>query len=105
MTLTLGSVMACAVPADDRADRLADAYGKALDADGWHENEFTREFWYLNLVHFAEPVPTPNRLIDWVANRRDQQIATIVVNEVQLTRWHFAGNGMLPRPVVTTILS
>jgi hypothetical protein len=105
LTLTLGSVMACAVPADDGADRLADAYGKALGPDGWHENEFTREFWYLNLVHFAEVVQTPNRLIDWVADRRDQELGKVVVNEVQLTQWRFSGNGMTALPVVAMTLS
>jgi hypothetical protein len=105
LTLTLGSVMACAVPADDRADRLADAYGKALGADGWHEDEFTREFWYLNPVHFAEVVRTPDRLIEWVADRRDREIGTVVVNDIELTQWRFSGKGMEPCPVVTTSLS
>ncbi|MEV4351002.1 hypothetical protein AB0J83_41625 [Actinoplanes sp. NPDC049596] len=105
LTLTPGSVMACAVPADDGPDRLADAYGKALGADGWHENEFDREFWYLNLVHFAEVVRDPDRLIAWVADRRDREISTVVVNEVQLARWWFSGEGMRPCPVAATSLA
>ncbi|GIE77428.1 hypothetical protein Aph02nite_33780 [Actinoplanes philippinensis] len=105
LTLTPGSVMACAVPADDRADRLADAYGTALGADGWHENEFTRDFWYLNLLHFAEPVENPDRLIAWVAGRRDREITTVVVGEVRLTRWGFAGSGMVPHVVAASPLT
>ena len=105
LTLTPGSVMACAVPSDGGADQLAHAYGEALGADGWHESEFTREFWYLNLVHFADAIQTPDRLVKWVADRRDQEITTITVEEVQLAQWRFSGNGMLPRSVATARLS
>lgn len=105
LTLTPGSVMACAVPSGGGADELADAYGKALGADGWHENEFTREFWYLNLVHFADAIRTPDRLINWVADRRGQAITTVVVDEVQLAQWRFSGNRMLPRSVAAASMS
>jgi hypothetical protein len=105
VTLTPGSVMACAVPADAGADRLADAYGKALGADGWHENEFDRDIWYLNLVHFAGPIEAPDRLIEWVADHRHREIATVVVHEVQLAQWRFTGNGMTPHALATVTLS
>ncbi|BEL06503.1 hypothetical protein Q0Z83_046940 [Actinoplanes sichuanensis] len=104
LTLTPGSVMACAVPSSDGADRLAAAYGRALGADGTHENEFTREFWYSNLVHFADRIRNPDRLIDWVAARRDRELATVDVDEVQLTQWRFAGTGMVPRSVAAARL-
>jgi hypothetical protein len=105
LTLTLSGVLACGVPADDGADRLAAAYGTALGPDGWHENEFTRDFWYLNLLHFADRIRTPERLIAWVAERRDRKIATIVVDEVRLTQWRFTGTGMEPRSVAGARLS
>lgn len=105
LTLTLSSVMACAVPTSGDADRLAAAYSEALGADGWHENEFTREFWYLNLVHFADAIQAPQRLISWVGDRRDRELATVVVGEVQLSQWRFGGSGMLPRPLAVARLS
>jgi hypothetical protein len=105
LTLTRSSVMACAVPTSGAADRLAAAYAEALGSDGWHENEFTRAYWYLNLVHFADAIQAPDRLISWVAGRRDRQITTVVVDEVQLTQWRFAGSGMLPRPIAAARLS
>lgn len=104
LTLTRSSVMACAVPANDAADRLAAAFSEALGSDGWHENEFIREFWYLNLVHFADAIQAPEKLIGWVADRRDREIATVVVDEVQLTQWQYAGSGMLPRSVAVARL-
>jgi hypothetical protein len=104
LTLTPGSVMACAVPSDGRADRLAGAYGTALGADGWHENEFTRELWYLNLVHFADTIDAPDRIIDWVAARREREIATVTVDGVQLARWRFSGVGMVPHSVAAVNL-
>ena len=99
VTLTPHSIMACALPLDDGADRLAAAFARALGSDGSYEGEFTRDFWYMNLVHFGGTIPEPARLIDWVAARRDQEIATVVVDEVQLVRWRFTGNGMVPIPV------
>jgi hypothetical protein len=105
LTLTPHSVMACAIPSDDAADRLANAYGIALGPDGWHEGEFTRDFWYLNLVHFAAAIRDPDQFVGWVSERRDHEIATIVVDEVQLAQWRFTGTGMLPRPVARARMS
>ena len=99
LTLTPGSVMACAVPSDGRADWLAEAFGRALGPDGWHENEFSRDFWYLNLVHFADAIPYPERLIAWVADHRDQEITTVRVEQTDLVAWQFDGTAMVPRLV------
>ncbi|HWS37195.1 MAG TPA: hypothetical protein VN408_31250 [Actinoplanes sp.] len=106
LTLTPGSVMAHAVPVDGQADRLADAYTDAMGADGWYENSrgVLRDFWYLNLLHFADAIQHPDRLIAWVAERRDHDIAAVVVNEMQLVHWRFSGNGMRPVPITTAHL-
>lgn len=106
LTLTPGSVMAHAVPVDDQADRLADAYTDALGADGRYENRrgVLRDFWYLNLLHFADAIQHPDRLIAWVAEHRDHDIATVVVKEVRLVHWRFSGNGMHPVPITTAHL-
>ncbi|MCO8273210.1 hypothetical protein M1L60_21700 [Actinoplanes sp. TRM 88003] len=63
-----------------------------------------RSSWILNLVHFADPIHTPDRIIDWVATRRRQQIATIAVDGVQLAQWRFSGRGMVPRSVAAVSL-
>ena len=106
LTLTPGSVMAHAVPVDDRADRLADAYTCALGEDGAYENsrDIRRDFWYLNLVHFAGAIQSPDRLVGWIAERRDHEVATVVVDEVQLVQWRFVGNGMHPVPIAAARL-
>ena len=96
LTLTPHSVMACAVPVDSSADDLAAAYADALGSDGWHEGEFKRDFWYLNLVHFAEPIPRPSELIDFVADRRTAEIANLLVAQIQIVQWRHSEIGMLP---------
>jgi hypothetical protein len=96
LTLTPHSVMACAVPVDSAADDLAAAYADALGSDGWHEGEFQRDFWYLNLLHFAEPIPRPAELIGFVAGRRTADLADLLVAEIQITQWRYAATGMLP---------
>jgi len=96
LTLTPHSVMACAVPADSAADDLAAAYADALGSDGWHEGEFKRDFWYLNLIHFAEPIARPAELVGFVADRRTTELADLLVTQVQITQWRHAESGMLP---------
>lgn len=96
LTLTAHSVMACAIPANTAADDLATAYGEALGADGWHEREFNRDLWYLNLIHFAEPVQRPAELISYVDARRTTDLADILVTEVQIAQWRHSLTGMLP---------
>jgi hypothetical protein len=96
LTLTSHSVMACAVPADSAADDLAAAYADALGSDGWHEGEFQRDYWYLNLVHFAEPIGRPDELVGFVADRRTAELADLLVAAIQITQWRHAGTGMLP---------
>lgn len=104
LTLTPSSVLAHAMPSDDAADRLAAAFAAALGPDGWFESDFSRDFWYCTLVHFAGPVEHPDRLVAWVAGHRDRRIATVVADEVQLARFHFTGRGMLPIPVAAVPL-
>jgi hypothetical protein len=106
LTLTPGSVMAHAVPVDDQADRLADAYTNMLGEDGWYENDrgILRDFWYLNLLHFADAIQHPDQLITWITERRDHDIATVVVDEVQLVQWRFSGSGMHSVPITTAHL-
>jgi hypothetical protein len=104
LTLTPSSVLACAVPSGGDADRMAGAFAAALGADGWYEREFVREFWYLTLVHFADVIEKPARLVEWVGARRTGGITTVHVDEVELAQWCFAGDGVVPRPVVATSL-
>jgi hypothetical protein len=104
LTLTRLSVMACAVPVDDAADRLSAAYTAALGADTWLEKEFRREIWYLNLVHFAAPVRDPRALIDWVAERRELPAIRLRVTEVEVAAFGFTGTGMTPQRLAVSAL-
>jgi hypothetical protein len=104
LTLTRLSVMACAVPADDAADRLSAAYAAALGPDAWFENGFRRDIWYLNILHFAAPVPDPGALIGWVAERRESVPIPVRVTEVEIAEWRFTGTGMAPRRLAASAL-
>ncbi|MEY9858912.1 hypothetical protein ABH935_004535 [Catenulispora sp. GAS73] len=104
LTLTRLSVMACARPVDEAADRLSAAYAQALGPDAWLEKEFHREIWYLNLVHFAAAIRDPHRLIRWVAERRRVAPIRLRVTEVEIASWLFTGTGMTPRRLAATVL-
>ncbi|WP_194919921.1 hypothetical protein [Catenulispora rubra] len=104
LTLTRLSVMACALPVDEAADRLSAAYAQALGPDAWLEKEFHREIWYLNLVHFAAAIRDPHRLIRWVAERRRVAPIRLRVTELEIATWRFTGTGMTPRRLAATVL-
>jgi len=105
LTLTPLSVMACAMPTDEAADRLCAAYVAALGADAWLENGFRRDIWYLNILHFAAPVPDPGALIGWVAERRESVPIRVRVTEVEIAAWRFTGTGMAPRRLAAAVLA
>ena len=105
LTLTPLSVMACALPADDAADRLSAAYTAALGPDAWLEKGFRREIWYLNILHFAAPVPEPQALIGWVAERRLWAPIPLCVTEVEIATWRFTGTGMTPQRLAASVLA
>ncbi len=105
LTLTRLSVMACALPVDDAADRLSAAYAAALGPDAWLENEFRRDIWYLNILHFAAPVPDPRALIGWVAERRAWSPILLGVTKVEIAEWRFIGSGMAPRRLAAAVLA
>ncbi|ONI68510.1 hypothetical protein BWI15_36570 [Kribbella sp. ALI-6-A] len=95
LILTRGTVMACAHPLDDHANRLQKLYADALGPDGWLEAEEIRDIWYVNLLHFAAPIPDPTTLIAWVTAHRHVPLGKVTVNTAELVRFrHTLG----PRP-------
>lgn len=104
LTLTPLSVMACAIPADESADRLSAAYTAALGPDAWLDKAFRRDIWYLNILHFAARVPDPRALIGWVAERRESAPIRLRVTEVEIAAWRFTGTGMTPRRLAASVL-
>jgi hypothetical protein len=101
LTLTPVSVMACATPEGPAADELADAFADQLRAAGLPDIGRPADIWYVNLVYFTGPVRDAATLVDWVAARRTTAITGLRVDEIQLVRWHYAGNGMVPVPLVS----
>jgi len=92
LTLTPGTVMACAKPLDPFlfSSRLTTELGP----DAWYEPE-PRDIWYLNLLHFTTDIAKPDELIDWVAARRHLAVGTTTIAAPELVRAdHHAG----PRP-------
>ncbi|GIG58094.1 hypothetical protein Lfu02_24660 [Longispora fulva] len=96
LTLTPGSVMACAEADGDTAELLKDRLGEALGADGHYEAGFRRAIWYANLVHFAAPIAEPACLVDWVGERRRLHLGEVLITEVELLRWDDDGSQMVP---------
>ncbi|WP_328329825.1 hypothetical protein OHA70_07125 [Kribbella sp. NBC_00382] len=103
LTLTPGTVMACAVALDDQADLFMDQLRFELGPDAWREISYgRRDIWYLNLLHFTTAIPDPARLIDWVDARRNTVYGQVSIDVAELVRfWHVPG-GLRPymRPEV-----
>lgn len=96
LTLTPGTVMACAFSLDANADDLLDRFTVELGPDDWFERPHgRRDIWYLNLLHFTTAIAQPEKLIDWVAAHRTAEFGEVTIPAPELVRFrHFAG----PRP-------
>jgi len=90
LTLTPGSVMACAEPVDSAADAFMDELTVQLGEDAWFE-QGRRDIWYVNLLHFTGDIPEPAKLIDWVAEQRTMEPVEVVVAAAELVRFRLAG--------------
>ncbi|TCC53752.1 hypothetical protein E0H75_08750 [Kribbella capetownensis] len=105
LTLTPGSVMACAIPLDGAADAFLDRFATELGPDDWFERPHCRrDIWYLNLLHFTSEIPNPLKLIDWVAERRTTTIGEIEIAAPELV--HFClqdGDRAHMRPIVRAL--
>ena len=89
LTLTAGTVMACAVPLDDQADKFLDRLAFELGPDAWFEQPHgRRDIWYLNLLHFTTDIPSPTRLINWITSHRTTLIGRTTIPTAELVRFH-----------------
>lgn len=102
VTLTPGSVMVCAHPADDNANRLMELLNDELGDDAWREDGFRRDIWYANILHFAADIAQPAELIEWVAQRRAFDLGRAMTGTAELVRFHYENDaqGRLMRPKV-----
>lgn len=58
------------------------------------EADFTRDLWYVQLVHFAGPVHDPTALVKWGDERREEVFGTCIYNEVEIVRWFHVDGSM-----------
>jgi hypothetical protein len=96
LTLTGGTVMACAVPLDAQADLFLDRFATELGPDAWFEHPDRRDIWYLNLLHFTTDIPDPEALITWVKARRRKPVGEATIDTAELVRFHHEFDA--PRP-------
>jgi len=96
VTLTPGSVMASATPADTAAGDLAAAFDAALHAGGCHDAGAIPKLWYVNLVYFTGPVRDTEELIGWVEARREMHVTDVRITALQIVRWQYTATGMMP---------
>ncbi|TCC37218.1 hypothetical protein [Kribbella sindirgiensis] len=94
LTLTAGTVMACAEPVDAAADTFSDHVTHELGPDAWYETE-RRDIWYLNLLHFTGDIAAPDVLIEWVGDRRATPLGLVQVDAPELVRSEYRPG---PRP-------
>lgn len=103
LTLTTGTVMACALPSDDQADLFMDRLATELGPDAWFETPHgRRDIWYLNLIHFTTDIANPEALIDWVAAHRALNLGEATIPTAELVRFHHTPTTQRPymRPEV-----
>ena len=102
LTLTPGSVMACAYPVDDNADRFMDLLKAELAEDAWREAGFRRDIWYATILHFATDIAQPDELIEWVTQQRELDLGSTVTDTAELVRFRYedGAQGRLMRPEV-----
>ncbi|GAA1831856.1 hypothetical protein GCM10009682_58020 [Luedemannella flava] len=107
LTLAPGNVMACGYPVDDTADRLRARLAESLatrDADGF-ERGYRRDIWHATLIGFAGPVNDPQQLVDWVARRRREPLATARCDAVELNRWNALADRQVAAPLCRVSLT
>ncbi len=106
LTLTPGTVMACAFPLDANADALMDRFAAELGPDAWFERPHgRRDIWYLNLLHFTTGITHPEKLINWVAARRTTELGEVAILAPELVRFrHCAGPRPCMRPEIVRAL-
>lgn len=97
LVVTPVSVMVCAAAVDGAAARFAGALAAALGGDGWFEADSDRDIWYANVVHFADDLPDPGRLLDWVGERRHLDLGAFTAASAQLVRWDAGAGHAVPR--------
>jgi hypothetical protein len=85
LTLTPGSVMACAESLDANAGLFSKRLTTELGTDAYYEPN-PRDIWYLNLLHFTSDIAKPDELIDWVAQRRGTTVGTTTITGPELVR-------------------
>jgi hypothetical protein len=102
VTLTPGTVMVCAHPVDDRADRFMDLLKDELGDDAWFEAGFRRDIWYANILHFTTDIAAPSGLIGWVDGHRELDLGRVAMDTAELVRFRFedGAQGRLMRPEV-----
>ena len=102
LTLTRGSVMACAYPVDVAANTFMDVLADELGDDAWFEAGFGRDIWYANILHFAADIAAPAELVDWVEQRRSLDLGRTLMNASELVRFRYENGpcGQLMRPEV-----
>lgn len=100
--VTSASVMACATPTDETADRFAEALAQCLGSDGWYEADFARDIWYISLLHFTGQIADPPALMAWVDRNRRRELGTTRMCATQLVRFQHehTPERTLMRPVV-----
>jgi hypothetical protein len=99
LTLTPGSVMACAFPVNSTADDFSTRFATELGPDAHYET-VPRDIWYLNLLHFTADIPHPEKLVAWVAAHRATELAAVRIPEPELVRSeHCPGPRPHMRPV------
>jgi hypothetical protein len=102
ITLAPGSVMVCAHPVDDNADRIMDLLEDELGDDAWREADFDRDIWYATILHFAADIAYPAELVEWVGERRRLDLGRVVMDTAELVRFRYEDGlrGRLMRPEV-----
>ncbi|MEV4159827.1 2'-5' RNA ligase family protein [Nonomuraea dietziae] len=88
-----GGVLVWATPADETLATLQKRFAHALGEKGAFES-WTRDIWYVSLVHFAAPVVRPEGIVGWCEERADLTVGVAELSRAEIVRAVHTGGGV-----------
>ncbi|MFI6324625.1 hypothetical protein ACIBG8_44365 [Nonomuraea sp. NPDC050556] len=85
VTLHRGGVLVEGQPVDGALEKLADRFAEELGEAGAFQ-DWRRDRWYVSLMHFAQPLGDPARLMAWCDERAGMSVGTAVLTGLDIVQ-------------------
>lgn len=85
VTLHRGGVLVEGQPVDGALEKLADRFAEELGEAGAFQ-DWRRDRWYVSLMHFAQPLGDPRKLVAWCDEHAEVRVGTAVLTSVDIVQ-------------------